>query len=310
MHVPVSPSAPDLDLDPATAAADASSEPAPPGEATTLDAVDLPLLQDAMSQPTVQVTQASLGAPFESFKALFDLLPSSTPLSRIFALSRAITRTKPHYRPTGSASFADVAAHIADVGAGSGEGEEGALTFRERFTFASAPVNLRDARVVRALVDFVERYARGEPIWMRDWGRDAGVFDAIQRVNDAAAAAAAAGPAGAAGVQGRHRPAAAFSSETLQALESFHRCLTLYLWLSYRLSPIFCDQDAARELRRDVEKAMEVALAGTRFEKLERGRGARRNKARAVGAGSGSASGDAGVFDAFGRLKGARSSAM
>ncbi|GAA5837179.1 hypothetical protein JCM9279_005609 [Rhodotorula babjevae] len=299
VHAPVSPSAPDLDLDPA-------SPPAPgeavPGEATTLDAVDLELLQDAMAQPTVQVTQASLGASFDAFKGLYDLLPASTPLSRIFALSRAITRTKPHYRPTGSSSFADVSDHIAHVHP---------LTFQERFTFASAPVNQRDQRVVGTLVDFVEAYARGEPIRMRRWGADAGVFDAIERVRQAGIAAAASSSTTSATTSSSpastRRTPSVFTSETLQALESFHRCLTLYLWLSYRLAPIFCDQDAARTLRRDVEKAMEVALAGTRFEKLERGRGARRNKARAVE--EDGQEGGAGVFDAYGRLKGVKSSA-
>ncbi|GAA6046583.1 hypothetical protein JCM3770_006221 [Rhodotorula araucariae] len=277
VHTPVSPSAPDLDLDPASPPAAAV-----PGEATTLDAVDLPLLHDAMAQPTVQVTQASLGASFDAFKSLYDLLPASTPLSRIFALSRAVTRTQPHYRATASASFGAVGDAIAHIHP---------LTFQERYTFGTAPVNLRDARVVDTLVDFVESYARGEPIRMAQWGADAGVFDALERVRDAQAAAAALsstssgdgdkGSGSGAPPTGR-RPAVAFTPTVLQALESFHRCLTLYLWLSYRLNPIFCDQPAARELRRDVEKAMEVALAGTRYEKLERGRGARRNKARAV----------------------------
>ena len=302
VHAPVSPSAPDLDLDPASPLAPGE---AVPGEATTLDAVDLELLQDAMAQPTVQVTQASLGASFEAFKGLYDLLPASTPLSRIFALSRAITRTKPHYRPTASSSFGDVSDHIAHVHP---------LTFQERFTFASAPVNQRDQRVVGTLVEFVEAYARGEPIRMRRWGADAGVFDAIERVRQAGIAAAAAASSSSStpptSSASTRRVPSVFTSETLQALESFHRCLTLYLWLSYRLAPIFCDQDAARTLRRDVEKAMEVALAGTRFEKLERGRGARRNKARAVGGeGEDDAQGGGAVFDAYGRLKGAKSSA-
>ncbi|BGP44502.1 RNA helicase [Rhodotorula kratochvilovae] len=287
VHTPVSPSAPDLDLDPA-----ASPAAAVPGEATTLDEVDLPLLHEAMAQPTVQVTQASIGASFDAFKALYHLLPASTPLSRIFALSRAITRTKPHYRATGSASFGEVGDAIAHVHP---------LTFQERFTFSSAPVNLRDARVVSALVGFVESYARGEPIRMEQWGADAGVFDALERVRDAQAAAVAAAAAGsdAAAAAPTRRQAAVFTPTMLQALESFHRCLTLYLWLSYRLSPIFCDQPAARALRRDVEKAMEVALAGTRFEKLERGKGAKRNKARAA---RGDDGGDA-LFDGFGRFK-------
>jgi ATP-dependent RNA helicase SUPV3L1/SUV3 len=279
LHTPVSPSAPDLD--PAEAA-DAQSAGDVLGEATTLDAVDLPILQDAMKQPTVQVTQASLSAPFDSFKALFALLPPTTPLSRIFALSRAITRTKPHYRATGTVQLGEVGDKIAAVKP---------LTFFERYTFGLAPVNTRDALVVDTLVRFAESYARGEKILMDQWGDEMGIYDLLDRVADAAAQQELARressssspqpdwkPTAAALLT--RRQAAVFTPQMLQSLESYHRCLTLYLWLSYRLAPIFCDQPAARELRNRVEKAIETALAGIRFERVDRSRGAKRNKAR------------------------------
>ncbi|GJN92169.1 hypothetical protein Rhopal_005199-T1 [Rhodotorula paludigena] len=302
VHQPVSPSAPDLD--PASPAEKVTV----PGEATTLDAVDLPILREAMAQPTVQVTQASLAAPFESFKALYALLPPSTPLSRIFNLSRAITRTKPHYRVTGTQSFGEVGDLIARIHP---------LTFQERYLFGSAPVNLRDARVVEALVEFARAYALGNPILMAQWAADAGVFDVLDRVQEAREAQQAAADAAAQSGGGStgapqspsdgltRKQAAVFTPTMLQSLESFHRCLTLYLWLSYRLAPIFCDQAAARELRRRVEVAIEGALAGVRFERVDRGAGAKRNKARAKP----SAEGAGKVFDSFGRFVGAGTAA-
>ena len=274
LHTPVSPSAPDLD--PAETA-EAQSASAVLGEATTLDAVDLPVLQDAMKQPTVQVTQASLSAPFDSFKALFALLPPTTPLSRIFALSRAITRTKSHYRATGTVQLGEVGDKIAAVKP---------LTFFERYTFGLAPVNTRDALVVDTLVRFAESYARGEKILMDQWADEMGIYDLLDRVADAAAQQKLAResptrpewtPTAATLTR---RQAAVFTPQMLQSLESYHRCLTLYLWLSYRLAPIFGDQPAARELRNRVEKAIETALAGIRFERVDRSRGAKRNKAR------------------------------
>lgn len=277
LHTPVSPSA--LDLDPAEAVADARSASAVLGEATTLDAVDLPILQEAMKQPTVQVTQASLSAPFDSFKALFALLPPTTPLSRIFALSRAITRTKPHYRATGTVQLGEVGDKIAAVKP---------LTFFERYTFGLAPVNTRDALVVDTLVRFAESYARGEKILMDQWGDEMGIYGLLDRVADAAAQQKLARSESSSSPQPDWKPtatltrrqAAVFTPQMLQSLESYHRCLTLYLWLSYRLAPIFCDQPAARELRNRVEKAIETALAGIRFERVDRSRGAKRNKAR------------------------------
>ncbi|GAA6035934.1 hypothetical protein JCM8097_005173 [Rhodosporidiobolus ruineniae] len=271
VHTPVSPSAPDLDAPLPPSSPPAAGEESPLGEATTLDAVDLPLLREAMAQPTVQVTQASLTAPFDSFRQLYALLPPSTPMSRVFALARAVTRTQRHYRPAGTDSFGETGDKIAQVEP---------LTFAERYTFGSAPVNLRDAKVVDALVEWASSYARGEKVTMQRWGAEKGVFAALEQVESVRDRVdASSGDKDAANLS--RRQASVFTPTALQALESFHRCLTLYLWLSYRLAPVFCDQDAARQLRSRVERAIEGALEGIRFERVSRGKGARRNKAKA-----------------------------
>jgi ATP-dependent RNA helicase SUPV3L1/SUV3 len=192
-------------------------------------------------------------------------------MSRLFSLSRAITRTKPHYRPTGTDSLGAVGDKIASVSP---------LSFAERYTFGSAPVNLRDAKVVEALVEWASSFARGEKVLMSRWGADKGVFSALENVEkvEAAKAAAAASPTSA--PLTKRLSSSLYTPAALQSLESFHRCLTLYLWLSYRLSNIFSDQSAARTLRMKVEKAIERALEGIRFERVGRKDGARRNKAR------------------------------
>lgn len=297
VHTPISPSAPDLDLDP-SAPPPVSAEPdSVNGEATTLDAEDLPLLQAAMKEPTVQVTRASSTPPFETFKHIYQLLPSSTPMSRIFSLARSISRTKPHYHSTGTHSFGEVGDKIAHIHP---------LTFQERYTFGSAPVNLRDAQVVSALVSFVKNFAKGQPILMEDWGRDSGLEDALEAVEEARELKAKATSTDSSEVEStfaKQQLSSVFSPTTLQSLESFHRCLTLYLWLSYRLAPIFSDQTKARELRQKVEKSIEFALDGIKFERVERGKGSKRNKAKFHGQGSNVDKKTKGVFDGFGRFK-------
>ncbi|GAA5972688.1 hypothetical protein JCM11641_002974 [Rhodosporidiobolus odoratus] len=276
VHVPISPSAPDLDAAPPPPSS--STAESPLGEATTLDAVDLPILREAMQKPTIQVTQASLSAPFDSFKQLYSLLPPSIPMSRIFSLSRSITRTKPHYRTSGTESFGLVGDKIAHVEP---------LTFAERYTFGSAPVNLRDAKVVEALVEWAGSFARGEKIMMQRWGEDKGVFATLEKVERVESARRATSAEDGSVVPSAisslpKKQASVYSPAALQQLESNHRALTLYLWLSYRLSSIFCDQTAARALRQRVEKAIEAALEGIRFERVSRGRDAKRNKAKAA----------------------------
>lgn len=212
-------------------------------------------------------------------------------MSRIFDLARSITRTKPHYRSTGTVSFGQVGDKIAHIHP---------LTFQERYTFGSAPVNLRDNQVVEALVSFVKDFAKGKPILMEEWGRQVGLFDALESINDARRLKATArenehsGGGGSSEIDSmftKQQLSPVFSPTTLQSLESSHRCLTLYLWLSYRLAPIFSDQTKARELRQTIEKGIEFVLEGIRFERVERGKGSKRNKAKFSGSGTGTSGG-------------------
>lgn len=223
-----------------------------------------------MATPTIQVTRASLSAPISSFRSLWALMAPSTPLSRVFSLSKAITSSKPHYQPSGTDSLGVTSDLIAHVGP---------LTFNERYTFGSAPVNTRDGKVVEALIEWAGDFAKGEKVTMARWGAEKGVFAALDNAATVesvrSSAVGGSGPA-----LTKRQSSSLYTPAALQSLESYHRCLTLYLWLSYRLSSIFSDQQGARELRRRVEKAIERALEGIRFERVSRGEGARRNKAR------------------------------
>jgi ATP-dependent RNA helicase SUPV3L1/SUV3 len=184
-------------------------------------------------------------------------------MSSIFSIVGQITHTSRHFRSIGTESFEKVGNLISQIKP---------LTFQERFTFGNSPVNLRDLKVVESLVNFVKSFAKGQPILMEHWGQQVGLFDKLQEIELVR--------------EQRQRQrlqgeqTTLFSPTTLQSLESFHRCLTLYLWLSYRLAPIFSDQSKARELRQDVEKSIEFVLEGIRFERVERGKGSKRNKAK------------------------------
>ncbi|GAA5991113.1 hypothetical protein JCM5350_006669 [Sporobolomyces pararoseus] len=298
VHTPVSPSSPDLD--PVQPEPDSVN-----GEATTLDRQDLPILQSAMKEPTVQVTRASSIPPFEIFKQLYQLLPPTTSMSRIFSLVQSITRTEKHYKSTGTESFQKVGEKISKIFP---------LSFQERYTFGSAPVNLRDEKVVESLIGFVKSFSRNEPILIERWGKENGLFeklDQVEAVRQLKTKSELESNQQQSSSSSSSSSSLIFTPTTLQSLESFHRCLTLYLWLSYRLAPIFSDQQVARELRIRLEKSIEFVLEGIRFERIERGKGSKRNKAKfssSTGGGGESLVGEGdqkvrGVFDRFGRFK-------
>lgn len=263
------------------------------GEATTLDPDDLDILREAMAEPTVQVDQASLAASFDTAQDFEALLPTGTPFSTIFSLVEAVAVTTPYYRAVGHAGWGAISDKIQHIAP---------LSFRERYLFGTAPVNLRDPKVVANLISFVESFAAGEPITMDVWSKESGVEAALAKVTQARRIknTSPASP------RSSTSPAAnIYSPEFLMDLESSHRCLTLYLWLSYRQSTIFCDREVARALRKDVEAGIAFVLEGMKFDRIERVK--KRYKARMSGPGGGEDGSEIsrkakGVFDSWGRL--------
>lgn len=276
-------------------AVDDVSEPAPSvnGEATTLDPDDLDTLREAMAEPTVQVDQASLAASFDTAQDFEALLPTGTPFSTIFSLVEAVAVTTPYYRAVGHAGWGAISDKIQHINP---------LSFRERYLFGTAPVNLRDPKVVANLISFVESFAAGEPITIDAWSKESGVEAALAKVTHARRTKGSAPSP----TSPRSSPAATiYSPEFLMDLESSHRCLTLYLWLSYRQSTIFCDREVARALRKDVEAGIAFVLEGMKFDRIERVK--KRYKARMSAPGGQEDVTETlkrakGVFDSMGRL--------
>ena len=295
-----------------------------PGEVTCLDEADMPLLHKTMQQPIVQVTQASLGAAFEVYRRLHELLPADTPLSTIGRLVDVMGRTLPHYRKEGrktSPVVADSIQHITN------------LTFSERYGLCLAPVGARDVIVLDAFVKIVETFSSGSKIDIAGWTREIGIDDALAQVKLAIAerernaksarwaakregvekhldmgvtpapvgsmsrVAPGIGPSTTSGndtspmaqllsklAVGRLATSKVFDPTFLQQLESYHRCLTVYLWLSYRFETSLPDREPARQLRLEVERGIQFVLEGMRHERDVRGRArvAERQESRAL----------------------------
>ncbi|KAK4050466.1 RNA helicase [Microbotryomycetes sp. JL201] len=224
------------------------------GEVTTLDVSDLEIVREAMLEPTIQITQASLAATLESARTFEALLPPNTPFSRIFALIEATAQTNSQYRCVGHSGWGEISDLIKHVEP---------LSFGERYLFGTAPVNLRDPGVVTTLISFAEDFAEGRRILMARWSRDVGIDDALAEIESEMTRDSKVDV-------GSDQTGLSFSSDTLMRLESWHRCLTLYLWLSYRQSAIFCDREAARALRKRIEDAIDFVLVQIKFDKIER----------------------------------------
>ncbi|KAI5481742.1 hypothetical protein MNV49_000019 [Pseudohyphozyma bogoriensis] len=230
------------------------------GGVTALEEKDMKLLRTAMQAPIVQVKKAALLSPRDATRNAHAMFPESTPFSRFLEIMTSIARTSPLY----SIPFQSNSYPIFDAI----EGIE-PLSTSERVVFGSAPVNTRDPKVVDTVVEFTRKYAMGQQILMEQYSVESGLRPRLKAINDAREQMSKMETPSLASLD--RFTTSYFTPQNLAQLESFHRCLTLYLWLSYRLDATFSDQEAARLLRKEVEGAIDFSLAVIRFEKREQG---------------------------------------
>ncbi|CAG8714420.1 6329_t:CDS:2, partial [Acaulospora morrowiae] len=102
------------------------------------------------------------------------------------------------------------------------------MTIPERFSFVTGPVNTSDIRLMKNIQKFALLHSQSRPCRIADVVK----IPAKLPHND----------------------------EMLSEMESIHRTLMLYLWLSYRFQETFIDVDKARELKLQCENAIHESL--------------------------------------------------
>lgn len=222
------------------------------GEVTTLDANDMALLGEAMNSPTEPITRAALGYQYDTLRRFSSLFPVETRLSTVIGLLAQVCTNGTNFYSVPYQSIRDILDAIQHVNP---------LSLAERNLFSACPANMRDENVALTIVNWIERYAAGEQVLVQQWSEETELDSILERV----ATARAMGPSK---VRQADDPSASiYTSVLLAQIESFHRCLTLYLWLSYRAPSIFCDMTGASLMRKSLESAIDFILAGMRFER-------------------------------------------
>lgn len=229
----------------------------------------MPLLFEAIRFPVVKVEKAAFSPPAASGESVHSILPLTTSTARLAEIVNFSAQISPlyyYYPDSAVSSMLDSIEHVNP------------LSFSERRVFASAPVNIRDPRALATYVGFCESFALGNRILIPTWADEQGLNDCLNQAQNLRIQASK--------DQVVLASSKSASATILQNLESFHRCLTVYLWLSYRLSDIFRDMEEARTLRGRVEKAIDATLAGIRFERRTLSAKARRHAAAVTSSGT------------------------
>jgi len=194
------------------------------GLVTTLQDFDLPVLKKAMSEEAAPLETAGVFPPAFILTRFAAYFPPKTPFSYIIMRVHELSKVHPRFRVCELKERIGIADIIQPY----------KLTVPDRLCFLAAPVALRDPLFVPALKAFAKCVADDSGGELLD----------IKEVNLELLDTPLADP-----------------KEQLNALESLHKVLTLYLWLSYRFAGVFRSQALAFHVKALVEKQIDDSLA-------------------------------------------------
>lgn len=206
------------------------------GVATTLNPMDLQVLERAINAQIPTINKAAIGVSSGALKDLNSLMPARASLGDLIKTLTNLIRVSNNYFVTSNQNFlqmADIASEPLSQ-----------LPLEDAFRFAMAPCNTRDANVVAALCRFIDSQAQGETIDPEVALNGLGLtqLEAVERVMQ--------NPA--------HQTP--LTPETLNTLESLHRSLVLYTWLSFRFTLDYTRRSVAQDLKLRTEKCIEHIL--------------------------------------------------
>ncbi|KAJ9104936.1 hypothetical protein QFC19_003731 [Naganishia cerealis] len=226
------------------------------GYVTTLTPNDLPLLKDVLQAPLTPVHRAVLDANSTIIPKLSVLLPPETTHAQLLDQVASLALAPTYCVPADTSSSAQIASVI--------EQYHDSLTLPELMMFIFAPVNTRDERVAAAFQAYIEQFVDAGHVDMVA-ALPIGLMDNLERVELARQALPDADHLESrvtSGEQHRHIPVTIPPAIVagLPMLESLHKAIVLYLWLSFRMDLAFPDRQQAAALKLRVEDALEFCL--------------------------------------------------
>ncbi|KAI5920202.1 ATP-dependent RNA helicase SUV3 [Camillea tinctor] len=165
----------------------------------------------------------------ERFSSYF---PPNTPFSYILVRLREIARLSPNYHMCTLKEMLEIADLIQPF----------SMSVYDRCVFLNAPVNIRDRQGTAVLQAFARRVAA------MDGGHILDIPELQLDLIDVDKNDFPGGP-----------------PEYLRSLESLHKAITLYLWLSYRYSGVFRSQGLAFHVKKLIEDKIDAQLSEVSF---------------------------------------------
>ncbi|KAL8371958.1 hypothetical protein RB595_001662 [Gaeumannomyces hyphopodioides] len=206
---------------PSDAPADRSEKP--PGLVTTLDPRHLARVQHAFTVEVPQIKVAGILPPASSIEEMYSLFPPGTPLSHVLVKIRQLAKVSDEFFLCDIKEWIEVADAIEDL----------PMPIHDRCTLLNAPVS-RDTMIsLRAFAKCISQQKGGHLLEIE--GLDLDVLDKDPKEV--------------------HNP-----RRFLDRLETTHKSVTLYLWLTYRYQGIFTSQKLAFRVKELLEERINQQL--------------------------------------------------
>lgn len=216
------------------------------GTVTTLHDEDFPLLKSLLGRTLPPVKRAVIEPPSEALTALLPLLPGKTSYESLIEHFWALAKLPPRTVLTDSSKKTLIAPIL--------EPFRRSLTLNELQLLTNAPLPARDEKSVKFFSTMVGQYVNEYHVDLHKAIQKTGLLDALHAVE--LLMMKLNGPPKVAPQAHDRR----ILIQKVPDLEALHKCLTNYLWLSFRFELAFPDRELAAEMKSRTEKMLEWCL--------------------------------------------------
>ncbi|EAU81797.1 ATP-dependent RNA helicase suv3 [Coprinopsis cinerea okayama7 len=211
----------------------------PGGYATTLHEEDLPYLREAVGSPFIPLPFARITFDANTFSNLLSVLPPNSSTSTVILAHHYAGRLPPKVRYqdtdfelTSTFNFID---EFSDT-----------LTARERVLHLNAPVTWRDPLTVAMVRTFLEQARDKMYVDLPAALKTTRFMDIMEGIEK----------------EMKNESIPRSNLRDLSTLESFHKSLVLYIWMSFRAPILYPQFQLATELKARLERVLEWSLEG------------------------------------------------
>jgi ATP-dependent RNA helicase SUPV3L1/SUV3 len=229
------------------------------GEVTTLDPSDLPILEKAMKSVNPPVSKARVIPASYVVEKIYETLPRNPKLSTIYDIISRLSVFRTSY------DLADLQrrANLADFL----EEKVLDLNLHDKIILCDAPTPWNDPTTREVMGRFAQAFATRLSVDLLDGLKGHPGLVAFENVK---VLQQTQGSTTTKKAETEEKKAAPMTPYTLMQLESLHRSIVLYLWLTYRLPLAFSQQEFAVKMKDEVEKAIQFSLEALRSSKERR----------------------------------------